>query len=317
MLPTLRDVRAAERRLLPHLVPTRLVESPTLARNALLKLETEQPTGSFKVRGAFAALTRLEPGTHVVTASAGNHGLAVAYAAEKLGLEATVVVPETASPVKLERLRELPAELVLHGAVYDEAELHALELARSGGRYVSPYNDADVIAGQGSIAVELLAELDGPLTIVVPSGGGGLVSGIALVAKTRPGVRVVGVESEASPSMRAALDAGRIVPIDPQPSLCDGLGGNLEPGTITYELVRDLVDDVVVVRESDVEEGMRYLWREHGLRVEGSAAIGVGALLAGRIDVAGRPVCVVTGMNVDEETLARVLGSDDASRVRA
>jgi threonine dehydratase len=110
--------------------------------------------------------------------------------------------------------------------------------------------------------------------------------------------------------MRAALDSGRVVTIDPQPSLCDGLGGNLEAGTITFEIVRDHVDDVVVVRERDVEEGMRYLWREHRLRVEGSAAIGVGALIAGRIDVAGRPVCVVTGMNVDDETFTRVVGAE-------
>jgi threonine dehydratase len=307
MLPTLRDVRAAERRLLPHLVPTRLVESPSLARNALLKLETEQPTGSFKVRGAFAALTRLEPGTRVVTASAGNHGLAVAYAAEKLGLDAAVVVPENASPAKVARLRELPVELLLRGSVYDEAEAYALELAAGAGHYVSPYNDPDVIAGQGSVAVELLAELEGPLTIVVPSGGGGLVSGIALVAATRPEVRVIGVESEASPSMRAALDAQGIVRIDPLPSLCDGLGGNLEHGSITYELVRDHVDDVVVVSEADVANGMRHLWREDGLEVEGSAAIGVGALLAGRIEVVGRPVCVITGANVDEEAFAQVV----------
>jgi threonine dehydratase len=307
-LPGAPDVLAALERTSAYVEPTPLLDSPALG--AVLKLETVQPTGSFKVRGAFAALTRLEPGTHVVTASAGNHGLALAYAAEKLGLDATVVVPENASPAKLEKLRAQPAELVLHGDVYDQAEHHALALARSAGHYVSPYNDADVVAGQGAIAVELLAELDGPLTLIVPSGGGGLVSGIAVFAKTRPDVRVVGVESEASPSMRAALDAGRIVPIDPLPSLCDGLGGNLEAGTITFELVRDHVDDVVVVSEDDVEEGMRHLWREHGLRVEGSAAIGVGALLAGRIDVAGRPVCVVTGMNVDEETFARVVGGE-------
>jgi threonine dehydratase len=306
--PGVPDVLAALERIREHVEVTPVLESPAL--RAVLKLETEQPTGSFKVRGAFAALTLLEPGTHVVTASAGNHGLAVAHAAEVLGLRATVVVPESASASKLARLRERSAQLVLRGGVYDEAEAHALALAESGVRYVSPYNDAQVIAGQGSVAVELLAALEGPLTIVVPSGGGGLVSGIALFAKTRRGVRVVGVESEASPSMRAALDAGRIVRIDPQPSLCDGLGGNLEAGTITYELVRDLVDDVVVVGEHDVEEGMRYLWREHGLRVEGSAAIGVGALLAGRIEVEGRPVCVITGANVDDETLARVLGRE-------
>lgn len=299
------DVLAARERLDPYLEPTPLLESPAIG--AQLKLETVQPTGSFKVRGAFSALTLLDEGTPVVTASAGNHGLGVAYAAETLELPATIVCPRTASPRKLELLRQLPIELVVEGGSYDEAEAAALDLGRQGRRYVSAYNDTAVIAGQGTIAVELLDELDGPLTIVVPAGGGGLLSGVALVAKRRPGTRVVGVESEASPAIRRALDANRIVPVEVSPSLADGLAGNLEPGSITVELIRQAVDDVVVVGEDDVAEGMRYLWREHGLVAEGAGAISVGALLAGQIERVGTTVCLVTGRNVADEMLARVL----------
>lgn len=306
-LPTSDDVLAARERLDPFLEPTPLVESPALG--ALLKLETVQPTGSFKVRGAFSALTLLPEGAAAVTASAGNHGLGVAYAAETLELPATVVCPRTASRAKLELLRRLPIELRLEGETYDEAEVAALELGRKGFRYVSAYNDPAVIAGQGTIAVELLEALEGPLTIVVPAGGGGLLSGVALWAAQRPGARVVGVESCASPAIHAALAAGEIVPVEVLPSLADGLAGNLEPGAITVELVRRHVDDVVVVAEEDVAEGMRFLWREHGIVVEGSGAIAAGALLTGRIERSGTTVCLVTGRNVAEDLFAGVVAS--------
>src|SRR5204863_2921806 len=177
-----------------HLAPTPLVESDGFG----LKLESLQPTGSFKVRGAVAALTALDPSDPVVTASAGNHGLALAWAAERLGFDATVVVAETASPAKIAGLRRFPAALVVHGADYDEAERHALSLP---GRYVSPYNDPDVIAGAGTIASELSAAE----TIVVPIGGGGLASGIALAG----GARVVGVVPEAFPRDASGARRGK------------------------------------------------------------------------------------------------------------
>jgi threonine dehydratase len=303
--PTPQDVLDARERLDPYLEPTPLLESPGLG--ALLKLETVQPTGSFKVRGAFAALTCLAEGSEVVTASAGNHGLGVACAAETLELAATVVCARTASPLKLEKLRRYPVRLVLEGERFEDAEAYARELAAAGARYVSAYADSDVIAGQGTIAVELLEELPGPLTIVVPGGGGGLLAGVALWASTRPGVRVVGVQSEASPSLRASLDAGRVVEVPQRPTLADGLAGNLEPGALSLELLRELGTDVVAVSEDDVAEGMRFLHREHGIAAEGAGAIGAGALLAGRIERHGTVVCLVTGRNVDPDVLARVL----------
>ena len=291
--PDRHDVEAALARVRPHLAPTPLVESDGFG----LKLESLQPTGSFKVRGAVAALTALDPSNPVVTASAGNHGLALAWAAERLGFDATVVVAETASPAKIAGLRRFPAALVVHGADYDEAERHALSLP---GRYVSPYNDPDVIAGAGTIASELSAAE----TIVVPIGGGGLASGIALAG----GARVVGVVPEAFPAMRAALDAGSVVEIEGEATVADGLHGNIEPGGVTFDLVRDHVDDVVSVSEHEIEEAMRFLAAEHGLVTEGAGAAAVVALLSGATWARGSTVAVVTGRNITLERFGDVLG---------
>lgn len=290
--PARADVEAARERIRPHLRPTPLVESDGFA----LKLETLQPTGSFKVRGALAALTALEPGTRVVSASAGNHGLAVAWAAERLGLDATIVVAETASPAKIAGIGRFPATLVVHGADYDDAERHGLSLA---GRYVSPYNDADVIAGAGTVALEL----DGAETLVVPVGGGGLAAGVALATDAR----VVGVVPAAFPAMRAALDAGRIVEIEGEETIADGLHGNVEPGSVTFEIVRDRLADVLPVTEEQIEEAMRFLAREHGLVTEGAGAAAVAALRSGVVAARGRTVAIVSGRNVTAERFAAVL----------
>ena len=302
--PARGEVLDAERRIRPLLPPTPLVESPELAPGALLKLETFQPTGSFKVRGALATLTRLAPGERVVAASAGNHALGVAWAATALGVEATVVVQETAAPAKLAALERFPVELLRHGAGYDEAERHALALAGEGRRYVSAYNDPDVIAGGGTLALELP---EGPLTIVCPVGGGGLCAGVALWASGLADVRVVGVEAEASRAVSVAVAAGRVAPVEVGPTLADGLAGNLEPGSVTVELVRAHVAELVAVTEAEIEEAIRLLVSEHGVVAEGAGAVATAALLAGKVAVAGRPVALVTGRNMDTAVLGRIL----------
>jgi threonine dehydratase len=305
--PVRDDIRATARRIRPYLTPVTALESPEL--DALLWPETFQPTGSFKIRGALAALTALEAGERVVAASAGNHGLGIAHAATLLGLDAAVVVAETASPAKVEALARFPARLVRHGSGYDEAEAYALELAGAGSRYVSPYNDRDVIAGQGTLALELLEQIEPPVTIVCPVSGGGLCAGVALWAARVPGARVVGVVAEASPAMLAALGAGAVTPVQVGPTVADGLAGNLEPGAVTLELVRDHVDDVVAVPEDEIEAAMRFLVREHGLVAEGAGAAATAAVLAGRVQRRGRTVALVTGRNIDAATLARILSA--------
>jgi threonine dehydratase len=234
--PTAADLARASEIVRRHLRPTPVVAGP----DVVLKLECLQPTGSFKVRGALVALEDLAGPARaagVVTASAGNHGLGVAYAAGVLGIAATIVVPTTASPSKVAALRDFPVTLVEHGDDYAAAERHALAIAATGPTYVSAYNDAPVIAGNGSVAAEIREQVEGPLTIVVPVGGGGLVSGVGLWAADHPDVRVVGVEAEASTAVSAAVSAGRVVEVAIGATLADGLAGNLEPGSVTPALV--------------------------------------------------------------------------------
>jgi threonine dehydratase len=296
-----------------YLSVTPVVAAPQLGPRVSLKLETMQPTGSFKVRGGIAAVAatlRADPRRAVIGSSAGNHGLGLAYAASKLGAQVTVIVPQHASAAKVSALQQFDVRLVLHGEGYSEAEAHALDLvAADGSRYVSPYNDPDVIAGQATIARELLTQVPELGTVVVPCGGGGLVSGIAL-GLAGSGVRVIGVESEASPSMSAALAAGGIVPITVDPTLADGLAGNLEAGAITVDIARRLGVVVLTVSEADIRSAMAFAAYKMGLVLEGAGAVGVAAWRAGLIspDPTGREtVILLTGRNVAPALLEEVL----------
>lgn len=308
-VPTLDDVVAAGDIIERHLASTPIVHSGALGAGVVLKVETVQPTGSFKVRGALVAVhhaTAADAGVRVVTASAGNHGLGVAFAATAYEASATVVVPGNASAAKRAALARYDIELVATGSSYDEAEAHALRLGEEGAVFVSPYNDPDTIAGQGTIVRELVAQVPDLRTIVVPVGGGGLISGVGLAASALDGVRVVGVEAAASPAMASALRDGS--PITVAPTLADGLAGNLEEGSVTVELCRRHVDDIVNVTEAEIIEGMRFLFAHHGLVVEGSGAVGVAALLHGRIPgTDGATAVLLTGRNIGPEQFARVL----------
>lgn len=310
--PTDADLKRARVVVSAHLRPTPLVtlDLPGERGSALAKVESLHPTGSFKVRGGIAALSAYAgKGERVVTASAGNHGLGVAYAAARLGARATVVVSKTASPAKVSALRRLGVELIEHGASYDDAERRAIELAEGGAVFVSAYNDPHVIAGQATCAAEILQEISGEVTLIVPVGGGGLLAGTALWARSRADVHIVGVEAEASRGMSAAVAAGRIVEVPVAPTLADGLAGNLEPGTITPALTAGRMRAFVAVTEAEIEEAIRFLALRCGLVVEGSGAVGVAALLAGKAPVAGRAVVMLTGRNIAPEPLARILGA--------
>jgi threonine dehydratase len=296
-----------------NLPVTPVVASPLLGADVVLKLETLQPTGAFKVRGGLASVAASLAGdttTPLVTASAGNHGLGVAFAAERLGAHATVVVAETASEAKVQALERFGVRLVRHGRTYDEAEAWAIDLAaQQGGRYVSPYNDPDVIAGQGTIGTELLAQVPGLATVVVPVGGGGLLSGIGMTTAAA-GVRLVGVEPEQSTAMSAALAAGSVVPVPVGPTLADGLAGNLEPGSVTVDLAQKYASELVAVSEGEIEAAIRFLAFEHGIVAEGSAAVPVAAVRSGKVDLgAGPAAVVVTGRNITPTLLASVLAS--------
>jgi threonine dehydratase len=342
------DLDAAWGVITGHLRPTPLVplRLDGIERPLWAKLETTQPTGSFKVRGALAACAAYgTSGERIVTASAGNHGLGIAYAATRLGIPATVVVPETASPAKVERLRRFGIDLRMLGADYDAAEAAALEIAAAGGRFVSAYNDPQVIAGQATVARELLDQIDqidqldqvdelasaDPVTVLVPVGGGGLVAGVSTVLAGRPGWRVVGVEAEPSRAVSAALAAGRVVSVGIGPTIADGLAGNLEDGSITPRLIAATGTPVCAAPEAAIRAAVAELATGAGLVVEGSGAVGLAALRAGRLpagtttagtltpddqstddqstdhEPAGPIVLLLTGRNIAAPLLAQVI----------
>jgi threonine dehydratase len=309
--PTEADLERARAVVAAQLEPTPVVqlELPEGRGSVLAKLECLQPTGSFKVRGALAALAaHAAGGARVVAASAGNHALGVVLAARRLGVDATVVVPATASPAKLAALRRLGGRVVEHGDGYEQAERHALRLAGDGAVFVSAYNDPRVIAGQATCAFELDEQVGGELTVVVPVGGGGLLAGVALWAAGRQGASVVGVEAAASRALSAAVEVGRVVEVPVGTTLADGLAGNLEPGSVTPELARGRVRAFAAAGEAEIEAAIRFLATGCGLVVEGAGAVGLAALLAGRVPVRGRVVVLLTGRNIAAGTLARILG---------
>ena len=296
---------------------TPLRASPWLSSRAAadvrLKLEVLQPTFSYKIRGAINAVQKLvdERGREIpalVTASAGNHGRALAHAARIAGLALTVYVPREAPRVKLDAIRAAGA--ILEPCLdYDDAERRAKAAATtSGALYISPYSHPDVIAGAGTIALEVLDDWPEADVIVVPIGGGGLISGIAIAAASYGTASVAGVEVAASNPFTRGLEAGRIVPIDVQPTLADGLAGNLDPETITFEIVRRLVPTIAVVDEDHLREAIAGTVEHEKLVVEGAGAVAIAAILSCRLDVRERRVAVVaSGGNIDTDKLRSLL----------
>ncbi len=316
---TVSDIRQAAQRIDGRVLRSPLRRSDALSRttgaDVRLKLELRQPTGSYKLRGAFnAALALVEQCgggqlPRLVTASAGNHGKALAHAAHELGIRLTVYVPEHAPRTKLDAIRTSGAEL-RSCTDYDAAERRAKEHGATGeALFISPYSHPDVIAGAGTIGLEIHEDWPDVDVIVVGIGGGGLISGIALASRgIAASTQIIGVEVEASSPFTHSLAAGRIVEIDVKPTLADGLAGNLDADTITFEIVRDTVDRVVTVSEQELRSAIRELYCSEGLTVEGAGAVGVAALLAGKVDVKDERVAVViSGGNIDPQTLSACL----------
>jgi threonine dehydratase len=302
------SVELAARRIAPYVVRTPLVTSQWLSSatgaNVWLKLETAQVTGSFKARGAINALLALKARAPevdlVVCASAGNHGQALAWAGQQLGIRVRAHAPAAAADTKKLAMRQHGAELI-EAADYDAAEDAArADAIRLGVPYVSPYNNDDVIAGQGTIALEMLEDAPGIEIFVIAVGGGGLISGCAIVAKDRQQpLGIIGAEAESSPVFTTALAAGEITTVRVLPTLADALAGNLEPGSRTFPLVQHLVDGMALVAEGSIEAAMRGLYMHHELVTEGAGAVATAALLQG-LGLAGRNVgVVVCGRNVD------------------
>ena len=308
------DVRRAREVVAPHIYRTPLLSSRQLGERigapAYLKAESLQRTGSFKPRGAVFAVANMPPEERrrgIVTMSAGNAAQAIAYAGRAVGASVVVVMPQAAPRTKVEATRAQGAE-VRFAADMTMLMPIVRSVEAEGRRFLHPFDDRDMIAGHGTLAVEVLEDLPEADVIVVGVGGGGLISGIAVAATAlRPGIRVVGVEPEGAPAMRLALDAGRVVPVERISTIADALAAPFA-GQNTLEIVRRLVDDVVLVPDEVIAEGVRFLASRARLVAEPGGAAATGALLAGRVRV--RPgehvVAVVSGGNIDLSLLAEL-----------
>jgi threonine dehydratase len=278
-----------------------------------MKLENIQYTGSFKLRGAANRLMTLaseQKRAGCVAASSGNHGAAIAYAMQKLGIEGVIFVPEQTSAAKVEAIRSYGGDVRFFGSDGLDTELHARAYAEERGMlYLSPYNDPEVIAGQGTCGIEIQASLPQIDTLYVAVGGGGLVSGVASVLKSaNPAVRIIGCQPEASAVMAHSIEAGRIVDEESGPTLSDGTAGGIEQDAVTFGLCRALVDEFVLVSEAEIAAAMRtFIDYEHQL-IEGAAGVALAAMLKQKDALAGRSVVVlICGGNVSRDTLRRVL----------
>ncbi len=313
---TIDDVRAAAERFDTTVRRTPLLPSSTLsaalAADVWLKAENLQHTGSFKVRGAanrIAALSDDERRRGVIAASAGNHAQGVAVAATTRGIHATIVMPRATPLAKVEATRDYGAEIVLHGDSYEDARAESERIARERGLVIIPgFDDPLIVAGQGTVALEIVQEMPDADVVVVPVGGGGLAAGIGVAMRSlAPRARVIGIQVEAATGVKRSLDAGRRVTVAPAPTIAEGIAV-AGPGDITFPLLQRCLDDVVVVSEDEVAQAMVLLLERSKLVVEGAGAVGVAALLARKIDVARRRVAVVlSGGNVDINMVARVV----------
>lgn len=314
----LQDIWRARAAIAGHIRRTPLVAcaglSAAAGQDVLLKLETQQDTGSFKLRGATNKLRSLTPAEReqgVVAVSTGNHGRGVATAAARLGVRCVVCMSELVPDNKRRAIEATGAEIRITGRTQDEAEVEAKRLVADGMVMVHPFDDPMVAAGQGTIGLELLEDLPDIASCVVPLSGGGLIGGIAFALKAAsPDIRVIGVSMERGPAMVESLKAGKPVPVEEEESLADSLGGGIGlDNRLTFALVRDFVDETVLVSEQEIAAGMSWLFHNEGIVAEGGAAVGAAALLAGKLNLpAGPSAFVVSGRNIDMARFHEIVG---------
>ncbi|NEX45596.1 hydroxyectoine utilization dehydratase EutB [Pseudotabrizicola algicola] len=306
------DIRRAEGRIRPHVQRTPMLADPLL-RGCLLKQEYRQTTGAFKLRGAtnaVLALSSAQLARGVVTASTGNHGRALAHAARAAGGRAVVCLSHLVPANKVQAVRDLGAEVRIIGQSQDEAMVEvARAVAEEGLTEVPPFDHPDVVAGQGTLGLEVLADCPAPDAVLVPLSGGGLAAGVAAAVRAlSPATRIVGVSMERGAAMAASLARGAPVLVEEVPTLADSLGGGIGLGNrLTFAMCRALLDDVVLVGEAEIAAAMRHILFATGDRVEGAAAVGVAALLSGRIACGAATLCLLTGANVAPETFDQAL----------
>ena len=317
------DISLAQKTLEPILRKTELIESTFFSQEygnrVFLKPENFQVTGSFKIRGAYYKISKLsdeEKSRGVIAASAGNHAQGVGYAAQMLGVKATIVMPETTPIIKVEATKKFGVQVVLHGDTYDDACRKARELEEENGYvFVHPFDDIDVMLGQGTVALEVLKELDNVDKILVPIGGGGLISGIAMAAKMlKPGIKIIGVEPEGACCIARSLDENKVTELKKVDTMADGVAVK-KPGDLTFEVIKEFMDEVVTVSDSDILEAILLLMERHKMITEGAGALSV----AGLKKLASEDknvVCVISGGNIDISTISAIINRALVARGR-
>ncbi|HDD24074.1 MAG TPA: hydroxyectoine utilization dehydratase EutB [Chloroflexi bacterium] len=324
---TLHDVYKARQIIAPLVLRTPLIHSPQLTElvgsSVYLKTENLQQTGSFKIRGAsnkMLNLTEEESARGVITISSGNHGRAVSYIAKRLGIHAVICMSSRVPSNKVEAIKSLGAEVVIHGDSYEEAEIHALQLQEERGlTMIASFDDPLVIAGQGTIGLEVLEDLPEVDTIIAPLSGGSLMSGIALTMKSAsPTIRTIGVSMDRAPVMYHSLRAGKPIKMEEEDTIADALVGNIGLNNkYTFRMVQQYVDDVVLVSDEEIAEAMRFALKAHHLVVEGGGAVGIAALLHRRVSRVGRNVVVVlSGSNVSLPLLLTLVSANSSAAGR-
>ncbi len=313
---TLADIYAARECLKAVIHHTDLVPNTTLSEmtgsDVYLKLENLQRTGSFKIRGAFNKICNLsssEKQAGVIASSAGNHAQGVALAASTYGIQSTIVMPTCAPLAKITATKSYGANVILHGNVYDDAYAKAMEIQKeTGATFIHPFDDPYVIAGQGTIALEILDELPTVDAILIPIGGGGIVAGIAIAAKAiKPSVKIIGVEPANAASMRESSLAGKIITLSSASTIADGIAVKT-PGILTYDIVREYIDEFVTVEEDEIANAILILMERCKLIAEGAGAAPVAALLNNKVNLPGKKVAaVISGGNIDVNMLSRIV----------
>ena len=317
-LPVSREaIEQAAVRLEGRVERTPLVRSDNLSERVghpvHLKLETLQPIGAFKLRGAMNAILSLDDEARrrgLVTASTGNHGRAVAYAAEKLGIPATICMSSLVPANKVEAIRALGAEVRIVGRSQDDAQEEVDRLTRSSGlTAIPPFDHADIVAGQGTIGLEVVKDMPDLETILIPLSGGGLAGGIAVAVKAlKPEARVIGISMERGAAMHASVKAGRPVSVREEETLADSLGGGIGlANRVTFSLCQQLLDEILLLSENEIAEGIRHAAREEGLTVEGAGAVGFSAILSGKVNISGPTAIIVSGGNIDPAVHKRIV----------
>ena len=311
---TIDSVYSAQKVLKSVIRKTDVIYAPKLKKGAHLYLKTEnlQITGSFKVRGAYYKMTKLsdeEKARGVVACSAGNHAQGVALAAQKNGIKSVICLPDGAPISKVEATKSYGAEVCLVEGVYDDAYAHALRLRdEKGYTFIHPFNDEDVIAGQGTIALEIEDQLPNLDAVIVPIGGGGLISGIAYTIKTvNPKVKVYGVQASGAPSMANSLKNGHLEELSSVSTIADGIAVK-KPGDLTYDICSKYVDEIVTVTDDEISAAILALMEKHKLVTEGAGAVAVAAAMFNKVDIKGKKVaCILSGGNIDVTILSRVI----------